>query len=142
MSRMIAAVLAAGLLAVGCAPKPYMGKARDLHAEMGSGTEVVEIPPLKPSAAALGPEAPYLPLVQPPEVRRVWVTAHLNEAGDMIAGHWVLPDAGTVAVVPAGVQGSAGPQAETAGQGADRAAADPGAMRHGGHRSGRSPAIR
>ena len=89
MSRVVGVVLVVGLLAVGCSPKPYMGKARDLHAEMGSGTEVVEIPPLKRSAAALGPEAPYLPLVQPPEVRRVWVTAHLNEAGDMIAGHWV-----------------------------------------------------
>ena len=86
--RMAAAVLA-GLLATGCSPKPYMGQPKDLHAEMGSGREVVEAPRLTPSPAALGPEAPYLPLVQPPEVRRVWVTAHLNEAGDLIAGHWV-----------------------------------------------------
>ena len=83
-------VAAVVLMAVaGCSPKPYMGQPRDLHAEMGSGREVVEAPRLTPSPAALGPEAPYLPLVQPPEVRRVWVTAHLNEAGDLIAGHWV-----------------------------------------------------
>ena len=56
---------------------------------MGARHEAVEAPELKPSAAALGPEVPYLPLVQPSEVRRVWVTAHLNEAGDLIAGHWV-----------------------------------------------------
>ena len=89
MTSLIVAVLLMGLLIVGCTPKPYMGKPRDLHAEMGSRQEAVEAPQLTPSPAALGPEAPYLPLVQPPEVRRVWVTAHLNEAGDMIAGHWV-----------------------------------------------------
>ena len=77
------------LLAVGCSPKPYVGDARDLHEAMGSRGEAVEAPVLKASPAALGPEVPYLPLVQPPEVRRVWVTAHLNEAGDLIAGHWV-----------------------------------------------------
>ena len=89
MTRLILAGLLTGLLIVGCTPKPYMGKPRDLHAEMGSRQEPVRAPQLRPSPAALGPEAPYLPLVQPPEVRRVWVTAHLNEAGDMIAGHWV-----------------------------------------------------
>ena len=89
MTRLIVAVLLMGLLIVGCTPKPYMGKPRDLHAEMGPRSDPVEAPKLTPSLAALGPEAPYLPLVQPAEVRRVWVTAHLNEAGDMIAGHWV-----------------------------------------------------
>ena len=84
-------LMAAGLavLAAGCSPKPYVGDARDLHEAMGSRGDGVRAPQLEPSPAALGPEVPYLPLVQPPEVRRVWVTAHLNEAGDMIAGHWV-----------------------------------------------------
>ena len=77
------------LVLAGCTPKPYTGKARDLHAEMGSRREPVEAPELRPSTGALGPEAPYLPLVKPPSVKRVWVTAHLNEAGDLIAGHWV-----------------------------------------------------
>ena len=89
MTRLVAAALLAGCLITGCTPKPYTGKPRDLHAEMGSQNEAVEAPQLTPSPAALGPEVPYLPLVQPPEVRRVWVTAHLNEAGDLIAGHWV-----------------------------------------------------
>ena len=81
--------LALLLVLAGCSPKPYTGKARDLHAGMGSRREPVEAPELRPSAGALGPEAPYLPLVKPPSVKRVWVTAHLNEAGDLIAGHWV-----------------------------------------------------
>ena len=84
---LLAAVVA--VLLVGCSPKPYVGDARDLHEAMGSRQDAVVAPALEASPAALGPEAPYLPLVQPPEVRRVWVTAHLNEAGDMIAGHWV-----------------------------------------------------
>ena len=88
MTKRLTAALLACLVLAGCAPKPYMGEARDLHAEMGSVQETVEAPGLEPAPAALGPEAPYLPLVQPPDVRRVWVTAHLNEAGDLIAGHW------------------------------------------------------
>ena len=76
------------LLASGCVPRPEVGAARDLHAEMGVLGQA-PAPQLKPSPGALGPEAPYLPLVQPPQVQRVWVTAHLNDDGDLIAGHWV-----------------------------------------------------
>ena len=82
-------IVVAALLAAGCAPKPYVGDARDLHAAMGLRSDAVEASALEASPAALGPEVPYLPLVRPPDVRRVWVTAHLNEQGDMIAGHWV-----------------------------------------------------
>lgn len=74
---------------VGCTPKPYQGPATDLHARMGPRAVDMPGPPLAETPGALGPEAPYLPLVQPPEVRRVWITAHLNESGDLIAGHWV-----------------------------------------------------
>ena len=77
------------LVAASCTPKPYVGDARDLHAAMGSRRDAVQAPQLEASPAALGREVPSLPLVQPPEVRRVWVTAHLNAEGDMIAGHWV-----------------------------------------------------
>ena len=87
--HMLIAGLMASLVLTGCTPKPYLGKPRNIHREMGSLRDGVKAPELTPSPAALGPEVPYLPLVQPPNVKRVWVTAHLNEAGDMIAGHWV-----------------------------------------------------
>ena len=77
------------LLAAGCAPRAELGMARDLHAEMGARDLPVKTPALESSPGALGPEAPYLPLVRPPEVQRVWITAHLNDSGDLIAGHWV-----------------------------------------------------
>ena len=76
-------------LVSGCAPKPYMGEAVDLHSEMGPRAQDLTAPQLHPSPGALGPEAPYLPLVRPPQVQRVWVTAHLNDDGDLIGGHWV-----------------------------------------------------
>ena len=81
-------VAGALLLVSGCAPRAELGEPRDLHAEMGAQAEV-PAPRLEPSPGALGPESPYLPLVQPPEVQRVWVTAHLGDDGDLIAGHWV-----------------------------------------------------
>ena len=91
MRRYAWLVLLVGLLtlAAGCVPKPYLGETRDLHAEMGPRGEPLPAPQLEPSPGALGPEAPYLPLVQPPQVQRVWITAHLNDDGDLIAGHWV-----------------------------------------------------
>ena len=77
------------VLASGCTPKPDMGEAVDLHARMGPQPAELPAPRLQQSPGALGPEAPYLPLVRPPQVQRVWVTAHLNDDGDLIAGHWV-----------------------------------------------------
>ena len=76
-------------MTAGCTPKPDMGEAVDLHRQVGSRGEPLPAPELEPAAGALGPEAPYLPLVQPPQVQRVWITAHLNDDGDLIAGHWV-----------------------------------------------------
>ncbi|MDE0204402.1 MAG: TraV family lipoprotein [Candidatus Tectomicrobia bacterium] len=85
-----------GLIAIGiafmvsgCVPKPDMGDPVDLHARMGPQAAQLPAPRLQPSPGALGPEAPYLPLLRPPQVQRVWVTAHLNDDGDLIAGHWV-----------------------------------------------------
>ena len=66
---------------VGCQPKPYQGPATDLHARLGPQAVDIPGPPLAETPGALGPEEPYLPLV--------WITAHLNESGDLIAGHWV-----------------------------------------------------
>ena len=88
MTRYVVLGLVVCLFSAGCVPQPEVGAARDLHAEMGAQGEVLA-PRLEPSPGALGPETPYQPLVQPPQVQRVWVTAHLNDDGDLIAGHWV-----------------------------------------------------
>ena len=89
MKRLVGLGLAITVLLLsGCAPRAELGEPRDLHAEMGAQADVPLVR-LERSPGALGPEAPYLPLVQPPEVQRVWVTAHLGDDGDLIAGHWV-----------------------------------------------------
>ena len=88
MRRWLIAGLLTSVLLAGCSPKPYTGAPRDLHVEMGKSGAALEAPSLESAPGALGPETPYLPLVKPPEVKRVWITAHLNEAGDLIAGHW------------------------------------------------------
>ena len=89
--RLTPALWVALLLVWGCTPKPYTGSPRDLHAQLKprAAAVVPAAPRLGETPGALGPEAPYLPLVQPPEVRRVWITAHLNDLGDLVAGHWV-----------------------------------------------------
>ena len=89
LRRLGLVVMFLSVLASGCAPKPDMGESVDLHARMAPRLSELPVPRLQPSPGALGPEAPYLPLVRPPQVQRVWVTAHLNDDGDLIAGHWV-----------------------------------------------------
>ena len=88
-ARLAWMIVCLSALVSGCAPKPDMGEAVDLHARMGPRPAALPAPQLQPSPGALGPEAPYLPLVRPPQVQRVWITAHLNDDGDLIAGHWV-----------------------------------------------------
>jgi hypothetical protein len=37
-----------------------------------------------------GYQAPYMPLVVPPDVRRIWVPTHVTEDGSLVQGHWVF----------------------------------------------------
>jgi hypothetical protein len=46
-------------------------------------------PALQTKGLPVGPEAPYTPIMQPPQVQRVWVPDHLNADGDLVSGHWV-----------------------------------------------------
>jgi hypothetical protein len=39
---------------------------------------------------AYGSVEPYDPLRLPPDIRKVWIVDHPNEAGDLIQGHWVF----------------------------------------------------
>ena len=39
---------------------------------------------------AYGSVEPYNPLRLPPDIRKVWIVEHPNEAGDLIQGHWVF----------------------------------------------------
>lgn len=84
--------VAGGLLTVfllsGCKPRALTGEPVDLLQHMGGGSKR-PAPDLKPAPPAVGPEAPYVPLVDPPRVQRVWIPAYVNDAGDLVAGHWI-----------------------------------------------------
>ena len=55
--------------------------------------DALHLPPPAPALQTkdlpVGPEAPYTPIMQPPQVQRVWVPDHLNAEGDLVSGHWV-----------------------------------------------------
>jgi hypothetical protein len=48
-----------------------------------------QFPTLQAKPLAVGPEAPYTPVMQPPRIQRVWVPDQLNSTGDLVSGHWV-----------------------------------------------------
>ena len=81
-----------GLVAIvvlgGCTPKALTGKPVDLYAVQG-GLRRRPAPHLGPAGPAVGPEAPYVPVMKPPRVQRVWIPATVNDAGDLVSGHWV-----------------------------------------------------
>ena len=72
----------------GCTPKALTGEPVDLYAVQG-GLRQRPAPVLGPAGPAVGPEAPYVPVMNPPRVQRVWTPAYVNDAGDLVSGHWV-----------------------------------------------------
>ena len=80
--------LLAALVVAGCTPKALTGEPVDLYAVQG-GLRQRPAPDLGPAGPAVGPEAPYVPVMKPPRVQRVWIPATVNDAGDLVSGHWV-----------------------------------------------------
>ena len=80
--------LAAVVVLGGCTPKALTGEPVDLYAVQG-GLRQRPAPDLGPAGPAVGPEAPYVPVMKPPRVQRVWIPATVNDAGDLVSGHWV-----------------------------------------------------
>jgi hypothetical protein len=58
--------------------------------EAGSQAIVDEVQSNLKQKNAYGYVEPYYPLSFPPDIRKVWIVDHPNEAGDMIQGHWVF----------------------------------------------------
>ena len=72
----------------GCTPKALTAEPVDLYAVQG-GLRQRPAPDLEPAGPAVGSEAPYVPVMKPPRVQRVWTPAYVNDAGDLVSGHWV-----------------------------------------------------
>jgi hypothetical protein len=58
--------------------------------EEGSKAMVEEVQRKLKQKGAYGYVEPYDPLRLPPDIRKVWIVEHPNEAGDLIQGHWVF----------------------------------------------------
>jgi len=58
--------------------------------EEGSKAIVEEVQRKLKQKNAYGSVDPYNPVRFPPDIRRVWIVDHQNDAGDLIQGHWVF----------------------------------------------------
>ena len=59
---------------------------------MGEGSKAIieEVRKNLKEKNAYGSVEPYDPVRLSPEIRKVWIADHPNEAGDLIQGHWVF----------------------------------------------------
>jgi hypothetical protein len=58
--------------------------------EGGNNAMVEEVQRKLKQKNAYGSVELYDPLRLPPDIRKVWIVDHPNEAGDLIQGHWVF----------------------------------------------------
>ena len=58
--------------------------------EEGNKAMVEEVQRKLKQKNAYGYVEPYDPVRLPPDIRKVWIVDHPNEAGDLIQGHWVF----------------------------------------------------
>ena len=58
--------------------------------EEGNKAMVEEVQRKLKQKNAYGYVEPYDPLRLPPDIRKVWIVDHPNDAGDLIQGHWVF----------------------------------------------------
>ena len=58
--------------------------------EQGSQAMLDEVRSKLKQKNAYGSVEPYYPLRLPPDIRKVWIVEHPNDAGDLIQGHWVF----------------------------------------------------
>ena len=66
------------------------GPPQDLHTVYTEALVAPHQPPtLQAKPLAVGPEAPYTPVMHAPRIQRVWVPDQLNSTGDLVSGHWV-----------------------------------------------------
>ena len=94
MIRIIVTLSLAGFLQA-CAtadPKPMKDPISVYKDGMEQGNKAMldEVRTKLKQKNAYGSVELYYPLRLPPDIRKVWIVEHPNEAGDLIQGHWVF----------------------------------------------------
>ena len=94
-TRLIALLLGGALGAGACAAHTPGARALSMDAVLQQ-TRAADRPSLADwiraglqAPGTFGTGHPGLPVVVPPDVRRVWVPTHENPDGELVAGHWV-----------------------------------------------------
>ncbi len=89
-ARLATLLLLAQLALGACATTrpPALSMHEALAAAEAAGTEGQQ--PTAAVGSSFGYQAPYMPLVVPPDVRRIWVPTHVTEDGSLVQGHWVF----------------------------------------------------
>jgi hypothetical protein len=88
----IAAVLVCFLEACATQEKPQVDPVAlyKQGIEEGNKAMIEEVQENLKQKNAYGSVEPYDPVRIPPDIRKVWIVDHPNEAGDLIQGHWVF----------------------------------------------------
>ena len=88
----VTAVLFFFLQACSTADKPLLDPVAMYKKGMEEGNKamVEEVQKKLKQKNAYGYVEPYHPLRLPPDIRKVWIVDHPNDAGDLIQGHWVF----------------------------------------------------
>ncbi len=88
----VTAVLFFFLQACSTADKPLLDPVAMYKKGMEEGNKamVEEVQKKLKQKNAYGYVEPYHPLRLPPDIRKVWIADHPNDAGDLIQGHWVF----------------------------------------------------
>lgn len=88
----VAAVLFFFLQACATAEKPQVDPVAMYKKGMEEGNQamVEEVQRSLKQKNAYGYVEPYYALRFPPDIRKVWITDHPNQAGDLIQGHWIF----------------------------------------------------
>lgn len=59
-----------------------------LNSAMGEGS--AQIGKLSTLPGADRSDLPYVPVINPPEVVRIWIYDHITPSGDLVVGHWIF----------------------------------------------------
>lgn len=82
-----------GLAVAGCAstppPGPSLSQTLEQASRAGARKSGELIEQTLKEQETFGYVSPFVPVVLPPEIRRVWVLTHVGDDGTLVSGHWV-----------------------------------------------------
>jgi hypothetical protein len=93
MLRIIITILTISVLLSSCVTVEKKRESKDnpgqiLNRAMGEGSAPVGRISALPGAERS--DLPYVPVIKPPEIARIWIYDHITPSGDLVVGHWIF----------------------------------------------------